>query len=126
MKNLEASFNPEFLNMVAEAKRGNELLPIPESSASALSVCIEFAKPRTFQEAWNHPDLKHFIKWREAIRKEFSNMNKQQVWRKIKCDKIPKGRHCVECKWVIKIKRNGIFWACLVACGYSQIPGVDF
>ncbi len=53
-------------------------------------------------------------------------MNKQQLWHKVKRDKIPKGRHCVKCKWVFKIKRNGIFHACLVACGYSQIPGVDF
>ncbi len=66
------------------------------------------------------------MKWREEIREEFADMNKQQVWRKIKCDKIPKGRHCVKCKWVFKIKRNGIFCARLVACGYSRIPGVDF
>ncbi len=46
--------------------------------------------------------------------------------RKVKQDKIPKGRCCVKCKWVFKIKRNGIFHACLVVCGYSQIPGVYF
>jgi hypothetical protein len=25
-----------------------------------------------------------------------------------------------------KVKRNGVFQAILLACGYSQIPGVDF
>ncbi len=79
MKNLEASFNHEALKMVAEAKSWNELLPIPESSAIALIVSMELVEPRTFKEAWNHPDLKQRMKWREAIEKEFA-----EVWRKIK------------------------------------------
>ena len=29
-------------------------------------------------------------------------------------------------KWVFKIKQNGIFHACLVACGYSQTAGVYY
>jgi hypothetical protein len=36
------------------------------------------------------------------------------------------GRTCFENKWVFKIKHNGFFCACLVACGYSQLSGVDF
>ena len=39
---------------------------------------------------------------------------------------LPNGRKTIKCKWVFKIKRNGIFRARLIACGYSQIPGVDF
>ncbi len=57
MKNLEASFNPEALKMVAEAKSGNKLVPIPESSTIALRLCMELVEPKTFQEAWNHPDI---------------------------------------------------------------------
>jgi hypothetical protein len=32
----------------------------------------------------------------------------------------------VKCKWIFEIKRSGIFRSRLVACGYSQVPGVDF
>ena len=34
----------------------------------------------------------------------------------------PKG---MKNKWVSKIKWNGVYWVCLVACGYNQVPGVD-
>ena len=36
------------------------------------------------------------------------------------------GRQCVKHKWVFDIKQNGVFQAKLVACGYSQLPGVNF
>ena len=29
-------------------------------------------------------------------------------------------------KWVLKIKGNSVCWACLIACGYSQVPVIDF
>ena len=81
---------------------------------------------RIFQEAWYHKDKISREKWQNAIRKEFGDMNHKQVWRKIKRNSIPKNRRCVKCKWVFKIKYNGIYHARLVACGYSQIPGVDY
>lgn len=39
---------------------------------------------------------------------------------------IPAGRKCIKYKWIFEIKRDGTFKARLVACGYSQVPGVDF
>jgi hypothetical protein len=60
-------------------------------------------------------------KWQEAINKEFLNMEKCKVWKKTKPKDIPAGWRCVKHKWVWNIKRNGIFCACLVACGYSQV-----
>ena len=53
-------------------------------------------------------------------------MNDHGVWRKIKRSNMPRGRRCVKHKWVLEIKRNGVFRARLVACGYSQVGGVDF
>ena len=39
---------------------------------------------------------------------------------------VPEGRKLVGCKWVYKLKRNGVYRSRLVALGYTQIPGVDF
>jgi hypothetical protein len=53
-------------------------------------------------------------------------MDKQQVWEIIKKEDIPEDRRAIKCKWIFKIKQNGIFRARLVAYGYSQIPGINF
>jgi hypothetical protein len=65
-------------------------------------------------------------KWQDAIKKELSDMDKQQVREIIKKEGIPEFRRNIKCKWIFKIKRNGIFRARLVAYEYSQIPGIDF
>jgi hypothetical protein len=44
----------------------------------------------------------------------------------MKRNHAPSGQQCVKCRWVFEIKQNGIFRSRLVACGYSQITGVDF
>jgi Reverse transcriptase (RNA-dependent DNA polymerase)/gag-polypeptide of LTR copia-type len=85
-----------------------------------------FENPKSFEEAWNHPDPFQREKWREAILKEFAKMERNKVWRKFKRSDIPPGRRCVKHKWVFEWKRNGTARARLVACGYSQVAGVDF
>ena len=60
------------------------------------------------------------------MKKEFNDMIRRRVWRVMKHQGMPKDWQCVKCKWVFKIKRNGVFRARLVACGYSQVAGVDF
>ena len=83
--------------------------------------------PRTYDEAWNHPDPKLRERWRASIRKELKSLiHVRKVWRTIKRRDIPSGRRCVKSKWVFDMKRSGAFKTRLVACGYSQIPGVDF
>ena len=82
--------------------------------------------PDNFQQAYNHPDEKIRAKWREGIKKEFHDMIKRGVWRNMNRRDVPSGRRCIKSRWVFEIKRNGIFRPRLVACGYSQIPGVDF
>ena len=47
-------------------------------------------------------------------------MEDHNVWKVVKRSTMPKGRTCVKNKWIFEMKRNGIFRARLVACGYSQ------
>jgi Reverse transcriptase (RNA-dependent DNA polymerase) len=83
-------------------------------------------EPGTFNETFNHSEEDVRLKWREAIHKEFKDINLCGVWKKVSKEEMPVGRRCVKSKWVFKVKRNGVFQAQLVACGYSQVPGVDF
>jgi hypothetical protein len=106
----------------------NLLIDVAKVAGEVKDVVPQYIEPKTFKKAWNHPDPTQRAKWREAIQKEFCDMIKCKVWRKVKKSSIsiPSNRRCVKSKWVFKIKRNGVFCAGLVACGYSQIPGVDF
>ena len=83
-------------------------------------------EPQSFQEAWWDPDLISREKWREAIQLEFKKMLDMGVWRHVKRNDYPNARRLVGCRWVFKVKRNGVYRARLVAKGFNQIPGVDF
>jgi Reverse transcriptase (RNA-dependent DNA polymerase) len=85
-----------------------------------------FENPKSYKEAWNHKDPFQREKWREAITKELTKMEEKKVWHKISQSQLEKDQRCVKLKWVLEIKRDGRFCARLLACGYNQIPGVDF
>ena len=62
--------------------------------------------PKTYDEAWNHPDPKLRERWRASIRKELKSLiHVRKVWRTIKRRDIPGGCCCVKSKWVFDIKR---------------------
>ena len=52
-------------------------------------------------------------------------MKKQQIWRTMHKSHMPPNHGCDKNKWVFKIKHNGVYQTCLVAYGYSQVPGID-
>ena len=86
----------------------------------------DYDEPSTFEEAWNNEDPKDQEGWKDAIKKEFQDMETRSVWTKVKKSEIPKERRLIGSKWVFKKKRNGVYRARLVALGYSQIPGADY
>ena len=83
-------------------------------------------EPQSFQEAWHHPNLTDREGWRNAIRKEFSDMIKRGVWRRIKKREVPPNRRTIGSKWVFKRKRDGRYRARLCGLGYTQVAGIDF
>ncbi len=65
--------------------------------------------PKSYKEAWDHPDPKMRARRRKAFKKELDIVVKQKVWDVIEKKDIPKGRRCVMSKWVFDIERNGTF-----------------
>ena len=53
-------------------------------------------------------------------------MIKQQVQGMMNKSHMPPNCECIKYKWMFKIKCNSVYWACLVACGYSKVPSADF
>ena len=83
-------------------------------------------EPTTFQDAWHHKDAQEREGWRKAIKKEFHDMMKRGVWRRIKRSEVPSDRRTIGSKWVFKRKRDGRYRARLCGLGYTQVAGVDF
>jgi hypothetical protein len=90
------------------------------------AVTGDYNEPAHFDEAWNAKSSEDKKGWREAVRKEFGDMQERGVWQIVKKKEIPRERRLIGSKWVFKKKRTGVYRARLVALGYSQIPGVDF
>ena len=111
MRNLHTNYNPTLGEVIDFAMVGG--------------TDDLYLNPKSFSEAWNHPDHVEREAWRTAIRKEFGDMIRNNVWRKVKRDMVPKNRRVLGCKWVLKKKKNGVYRARLVAMGFHQIAGVD-
>ena len=84
-----------------------------------------YKAPENFEEAWNNKNPYLTDKWREAIQKEFENMEKNNVWKVMSKQKVPSDRRLLGTKWVFKVKKNRVFKARLVTQGYAQIPGIN-
>jgi Reverse transcriptase (RNA-dependent DNA polymerase) len=125
LKRLESSYNPEALTLIKNIEQGRQIL-LDQASNALFNISPSELEPTTFDDALSHPNSKDRELWRAAINKESCDMDSKKVWEIINKEDVPEGRRTIKCKWIFKIKRNVIFRARLVACGYSQIPGIDF
>lgn len=81
--------------------------------------------PGTMKEALTSPDAE---KWKLAINEELENLKRNKTWELVP---RPKNRKIVKCKWIFKRKLNKDgqverYKARLVACGYTQVEGIDY
>ena len=119
IRKLDGFFNPKATE-IAQGKRNEQCNSMMDLS----EVCVDLGlaatdglldnevKPQSFREAWDHLEPGKWQKWRDAIHKEFTNMNcRGGVWQKIKRSQMPQGRQCIKHKWVLKMKQSGIYRA---------------
>ena len=112
-------------NTLRKANIANILLNEMDEYAFVGVTDDNYVNPEKFEEAWNHTDIEERKNWRAAIKKEFDDMINKNVWSNTKKDLVPTNRRLIGCKWVFKVKKNGVYRARLVALGYSQIAGID-
>jgi hypothetical protein len=109
LKHLEKSFNPEASEIIKSIEQGRESQLEDQASFALFSASASELEPTLFNEAWNHPDPKNHEMWRVAIIKELGEMENKKVWEIINKEDVPDGRRANKCKWIFKIKRNGVF-----------------
>lgn len=71
----------------------------------------------------------YWTEWLSAMHEELKSLRAKGIYEEV--DSLPPSRKPVLCKWVLHIKHDksghiARFKACLVAKGFTQIPGQDF
>ncbi len=82
-------------------------------------------EPKTIAEARSRPD---WPRWKEAMDREIKTLEGAGTWKMVL--RLP-GKNIVGSKWVFKIKRKADgsidkYKARVIACGFTQIFGVDY
>lgn len=98
---------------------------IDEYALTAETADSEALEPQNLSEAKKHPDWKL---WEKAMEEELAMLKAAGMW---KLEEVPEGVNMVGSKWVFKAKKDAAgkvvqYKACLVAQGFSQVPGVDY
>ena len=85
----------------------------------------EALEPTLIAKARHRPE---WPQWEQGIRKELTTLQKAGTWELVD---PPQGVNIVGSKWVFCAKKDAAcnvvrYKACLVAQGFSQVPGVDY
>ena len=95
-----------------------------QPDGSLTETLYDPTEPTSLREAMRTPE---FQQWRESMQEEYDSQIENKTW--ILVDR-PKGRKVIRCRWVYKVKDDGKgnkrFKSCLVAEGFSQLPGTDY
>ena len=102
--------NPE-MSAFADVKDENTLNEWLHETAFVTSTMSDPDEPQSFQEARWDPDQIAREKWQEPIHREFKKMLDMGVWRHVKREDCPNDCRLVGCRWVFKVKRNGVYHA---------------
>ena len=112
---------PSILSCIVEANQDldNTNIQVSESSTDKVD-------PPTIRHAQR---TKFWNEWLAAIHEELEALKAKEVYEEL--DSLPPGRKAVQCKWVLRIKRDqdgqiSRFKARLVAKGFTQVFGQDF
>jgi reverse transcriptase-like protein len=76
--------------------------------------------PVSYKKAMEAADAEE---WAEACQYKMDALSKNNTWKLV--DLSP-GCKAIKSKWVFKLKADGRFHACLVAKGFTQVPGIDY
>ena len=109
------------------------IMLIEDVSGQALTVRTEdlltdITTPDTYEQAIKS---RHAERWKESMIKEITDLTKHGTWELVSRSKMPKSHRVIKSKWVYKIKLKSTgeierFKSRFVACGYSQVKGVDY
>ena len=119
-------------------------LPLPDGPVSAPNIIsqildadliLDGAFNLTTDDERDPPTARHALRskywneWLAAMHEELEALKAKDVYEEV--SELPPGRKAVQCKWVLRIKRDkdgqiSQFKGCLVAKGFTQVFGQDF
>ena len=82
--------------------------------------------PKSFKQAWDHPEMSERVCWREAIRDEIKTLDDMEVVSVYNRNKMDKHEKTIRSKWVFKVKSDGRYRARLCLFGFQQEEGVNY